>query len=973
MSAIIAQYFLNHRLDHSEIEWQMAEFAHAGYHGVFPHARQGLLTPYFSEDWWRAMDKILALSRRNKTEFWIWDEDYFPSGLAGGRVVWNDPAAMQRSLEFALSEVSGAGPFEVDFEPVGMLLRTYAVEKLPDGGYAPPIDITKYCGTRRQRWSGRYIKHDAYSPDIDPLGHPHWRCSMEDNHFALSWTPSHPGQYIIAAGIVCTSHDVRPNILRRQTIADFIKLSYEPYYQRYADQFGKTIKGALTDEPSPGFWLYPWSDEFADEFQRDHHYDLIENLPHLALDIDDTSAAVRHHYRLTQHRLQVETYTGQIAHWCRDHNIKFVGHLTRTEWLSLVAFAWPNELRCYQPMDIPCADPLGATSAWPDAAAYHTGLKVVSSAAHLFGRDQAGTDCLAVMGDETRIRDLKFILDYQMSLGINYFAFHGLSYSLQGPRKDEVPPSLFYQHTEFKHTKPFLDHVTRTTQALTAGRHLCEIAVLYPSTSLACQQLPEHGINKIADTPVERQLVFPRHHLPDETRIHALSEQLLSHQCDFDFIDEVTLQENVTDAPQLTTPEPYRTILLPYLRYIDERTAAALLRFAKAVGRVIAIGYMPKALPLDPAKGQYDWHDDTITYLDTLDDDTLAQLPAVDVTGPGARDVFVLRRQTDQTTHTFIFNRNEQPFIGQIAAHDVYIAPRSSEMLTENPDGQTSPSPHRQLYDRRQTAAPTDLSAGWTVTFEPNHIPLSFWHLGNTPAQGPAYDLMNRQPDPAPAGADEISYNCRFMLTGAIPDARIVIEDQGIQGDWRLYVNDTLIDSWQPARVSDCCNLEASVAAALRCGSNPTLNVVTITTSGPNRSLNEIPYLYGRFTCQYRYQHPSYPFLQGPASPTKIDVLADWSTLGHPTFSGSAVYQRQFTIDKPGDYLLDLGRVEDIATVTLDNLQIQVLPWPPYWCCLKALTAGPHDLQIEVTNAPANRNRNAHQPAGLLGPIKLFP
>jgi hypothetical protein len=36
------------------------------------------------------------------------------------------------------------------------------------------------------------------------------------------------------------------------------------------------------------------------------------------------------------------------------------------------------------------------------------------------------------------------------------------------------------------------------------------------------------------------------------------------------------------------------------------------------------------------------------------------------------------------------------------------------------------------------------------------------------------------------------------------------------------------------------------------------------------------------------------------------------------------------------------------------------------------LPAGTHRLTVEVTNAPANRNRAAGLPAGLLGPVRLY-
>ena len=85
MTSLTAQYFLNHRLDPEEISQHVDELAKAGFQGIFAHGRQGLLTPFMSEAWWDAVDTIIEGCRRHGIEFWIWDDDYFPSGLAGGR------------------------------------------------------------------------------------------------------------------------------------------------------------------------------------------------------------------------------------------------------------------------------------------------------------------------------------------------------------------------------------------------------------------------------------------------------------------------------------------------------------------------------------------------------------------------------------------------------------------------------------------------------------------------------------------------------------------------------------------------------------------------------------------------------------------------------------------------------------------------------------------------------------------------
>lgn len=954
MSSLIAQYFLNHRLDAAELKWQVAEIARKGFHGIYAHARSGLLTPYQSEAWWQVLDCLVGACREHGLELWIWDEDYYPSGLCGGRVVWSDPGLVSRQLVFSVASVEETDTVEIDFAP-GLLLRAFALPGHLGDKLGEPLDVTPLCGTRRQRWGERREVHRAYSPRIDALGHPHWRTAHVENRFALVWEPPEPLPYTICAALVQNSSGVHPDLLRPEGIRRFLELSYEPYAERYGDELGGVIKGAFTDEPSPGVDCYPWSADFPAEFHRDHGYDLLPHLAHLAVDIDDKSPLIRQHYRQTQHRLQRTNYLDQVADWCAEHDLKFVGHLTRTEWLSLTAAWWPNELRCYRSMDIPSCDPLGASEGWTETAAYHTGIKVASSAAHLFGKEQAGSDCLAVIGDEASIRDLKYHLDYQMVLGINHFSVHGLSYSLDGPRKDEVPPSLFYQHTQWKHMDVLWEHVSRTAAALTWGSHHCELAVLYPSTSLACRI----------------QSTRAWHDLPDEAVVHEVVETLLSRHRDFDFIDETTLQEAVGDTGALGTPEPYRVILLPALRYVEAQTAAALLRFVRGGGRVIALGRLPEALTDDLESPLHRWGENEVEVEPSLTRELLDTLPGVAVEGNGASDVFVLQREKDGALRTFAFNRSDSRFHGAVEGRPVVLPPHGSVLMT--PD-RIDPPPFPRLNDDRVF----NLSTDWRVTFEPNHLPLSFWHVSSPSAgpvtgfrNGPAFDLLRRESDPSGSGEDPRRYDCRFTLVGSIPDARLVIEDSAFTGDWRLYVNGHPVVDWRRVRVYDCLNQEADIASALRFGTTPALNVVTIVTSGPGRGVHEVPYLYGDFICEYRYGHLSFPFVRAASREHDLATLVPWDALGHPTFSGSAVYAKTFRLAERGDYLLDLGRVEDCAAVTVDGHPVAVLPWPPYRCMLPPLAEGSHELRVEITNPPANRNRAAGLVAGLLGPVTI--
>ena len=133
----------------------------------------------------------------------------------------------------------------------------------------------------------------------------------------------------------------------------------------------------------------------------------------------------------------------------------------------------------------------------------------------------------------------------------------------------------------------------------------------------------------------------------------------------------------------------------------------------------------------------------------------------------------------------------------------------------------------------------------------------------------------------------------------------------------------------------------------------------------------EMPYLYGNFRCSYPHGHRSFPDIAATEKVFEAGILSDWADWGYPTYSGKAVYTKTFEIEQGGTYMLDLGRVEDIAEIVVDDMAPIILPWPPYRHKLE-LSSGLHHLRITVRNAPGNMFRHSGLPAGLLGPIRIL-
>lgn len=76
----------NGRITAEEVRDQVRGFASAGLGGFFVHARGGLKCEYMKEEWFRCFDAAVEEAERCGLDVWIYDENGWPSGFAGGMV-----------------------------------------------------------------------------------------------------------------------------------------------------------------------------------------------------------------------------------------------------------------------------------------------------------------------------------------------------------------------------------------------------------------------------------------------------------------------------------------------------------------------------------------------------------------------------------------------------------------------------------------------------------------------------------------------------------------------------------------------------------------------------------------------------------------------------------------------------------------------------------------------------------------------
>ena len=89
----------NDKLEEGELRRQINNMKKLNMNGFFMHARGGLETEYMSDEWYAAINVCIDEARKLGMEAWAYDENGWPSGFAGGKLL-NDPRNFTRFLLF---------------------------------------------------------------------------------------------------------------------------------------------------------------------------------------------------------------------------------------------------------------------------------------------------------------------------------------------------------------------------------------------------------------------------------------------------------------------------------------------------------------------------------------------------------------------------------------------------------------------------------------------------------------------------------------------------------------------------------------------------------------------------------------------------------------------------------------------------------------------------------------------------------
>jgi hypothetical protein len=571
----------NGKLEKDALLWQIDQFKAMGMGGFFMHSRTGLQTEYLGKEWFELINTCADYAGSLGMEAWIYDEDRWPSGSAGGLATL-DPQFRLRSLRLRLV-------------PPGALLW----ETVPDEawvfegllGMAPESESPETSHATKQGRQGRQGEPLDVSSCRRLLRGELPGAGLHSLVFTTETTRSH----------TFYNGNTYLDTLQKRATEEFLRVTHERYRENCGDRLGSSIRGVFTDEPHRGMvmcrrvetrpledpeWTTPYTKGLFEAFKTRFGYDLADHLPELFLWRDGRKISpVKWHYMELLQQLFLENWAHPVLHWCREQGLLLTGHVLHEDSLTAQAVPCGSVMRYYEYLDVPGVDVLGLENR------NFCIVKQLASAARQLGKPWMLSELYGCTGWQLDFAGHKEIGLWQALYGINVRCHHLSWYSMAGEAKRDYPASIFFQSGWYRHYSQVEDFFSRLHVALHSGKPICQLLVLHPVESFWAQIHVGWATWMQCDAT---------HLQKSEDDFQQLFQWLAGSGFDFDYGDEEFLatlgrvERNASGSPQLRIGRAsYQAVLVSGLQTIRSTSLQLLQRFAEAGGPVLFAGDPP--------------------------------------------------------------------------------------------------------------------------------------------------------------------------------------------------------------------------------------------------------------------------------------------------------------------------------------------------------------------------------------------
>ncbi len=577
--------------DEEIIRTEMEKISEAGIKSVCLEARPH--PEYAGEKWWHDVDIVIDEAKKRDMTIWILDDAHFPTGMANDGMK-KQPEKCRRFLYTQFVDVVGPMPqAQVDVDVLTTRQFTWMDfgKQLPNPIYDETrlLSVTAYRVDNLDDVTGEYtdltdkVKDGVLTADF-PAGV--WRVFV-------TFTTTNMGDHLEYI-----------NYIEKDSVKVLIDEVYEKHYEKYKDLFGNVIAGFFSDEPGfyncPGFgedvkigrhFTLPWGKELEGLMKDRFGDDLLKKLPLLfAKDKKEEYRQLRVAYMDIVSGLYSKNFCCQLGDWCREHGVEYIGHVVEDYHNHMRLGAGAGHfLRAMRGQDMAGIDNIGyQLMPGNDVARRHTGFSDITPDVYHYQIGKLGSSAAAIdpakkgrlmcetfgaYGWRLGVRDMKWIVDYQVAQGVNYFVPH--AFSMTEYPDNDCPPHFYARgnNPQFKYFCDLMKYTDRLCRLFSGGKNVPQVAVLYEAES-----------DWAGDT------MFG----------HEIGRQLLSHQIDFEFIPADVFEDKayygcrVEGKDLVINERTLKAFIVPECEYISETAARFITENPEL--NVIFVNAYPKGI-----------------------------------------------------------------------------------------------------------------------------------------------------------------------------------------------------------------------------------------------------------------------------------------------------------------------------------------------------------------------------------------
>ncbi len=523
-------------LKKDELEKEIDFMKEMGMGGFHMHTRVGQSTEYLSDEYMANIKACTEKARKEEMLSWLYDEDKWPSGFAGG-LVTKKPENRQKFLLGTVNPEKATGVF----------LAKYDIK----------LDVDGFLESYRRLDENEEAENKAWYAYLETQTSDPW--------------------YNLETYV---------DTLSKSAIDDFINTTHERYKEVVGDDFGGVIPAIFTDEPqvfhkhcvdislNDEDVMLPFTSDFNETYKNVYNADFFDTLPEIIWEKKDGNNLARYRYHDHTTERFVEAFCDNVGGWCDKNNILLTGHMMEEPTLRSQTCAIGEAMRSYRSFGLPGVDMLC------DFREFTT-VKQAASATHQYGYPGVMSELYGVTNWDFDFRGHKLQGDWQAALGVSVRVPHLYWVSMRGEAKRDYPASIGHQSSWYKEYSFIEDHFARVNTMMTRGTADIKIGVIHPIESYWLHFGPTDKTSVYRDELDERFL--------------QLTDWMLYGTLDFDFVCESLLKDQFCGADKTFNvgKMAYDVIVVPGCETIRGTTLKALQEFADNGGKVIFMGEIP--------------------------------------------------------------------------------------------------------------------------------------------------------------------------------------------------------------------------------------------------------------------------------------------------------------------------------------------------------------------------------------------